>query len=240
MRRVLTVALSWVVAGYAVAVAQPPPLRDASPAAPPSASTIDDELLKDLLPSAEKGTKRPTTPSPADAQAAKPQSAKPQSVVARPGEDGEDLGDSPADQLRAILAPLEQAVQRLEKGDSSTVTRQQQQAVIDRFDQLLARRPRPQSAAAGAEGATGERPGGKPPTAKPDQGKEQGGGERPAGEPGELEAETKPVDAANEFWGQLPDQVREQLRNALPERFLPGYESLIEAYYRRIAERRRP
>jgi hypothetical protein len=39
-----------------------------------------------------------------------------------------------------------------------------------------------------------------------------------------------------EAWGQLPPQLRERLRNSLPERFLPGFESLLEAYYRRLAE----
>jgi hypothetical protein len=39
-----------------------------------------------------------------------------------------------------------------------------------------------------------------------------------------------------EAWGQLPPQLRERLRNSLPERFLPGFESMLEAYYRRLAE----
>jgi hypothetical protein len=39
-----------------------------------------------------------------------------------------------------------------------------------------------------------------------------------------------------EAWGQLPPQLRERLRNALPERFLPGFEPMLEAYYRRLAE----
>lgn len=39
-----------------------------------------------------------------------------------------------------------------------------------------------------------------------------------------------------EAWGQLPPQLRERLRNSLPERFLPGFETMLENYYRRLAE----
>jgi hypothetical protein len=34
----------------------------------------------------------------------------------------------------------------------------------------------------------------------------------------------------------LPERIRQQLQNAAVERFLPKYEDLIEAYYRRLAE----
>ncbi|MFO0904702.1 MAG: hypothetical protein U0939_16975 [Pirellulales bacterium] len=221
----------WIVcmiaAGADVVRAQTP---DSAPPAK-SASTLDEELLKDLLPAPERSSKRSTAPPPE-------QPAKPGTPP--PDEAGEDLGDSPAARLRALVAPLEQVVQRLEKGDSSAATRQQQQAVIAQFDQLLSRRPRPKPAAAGAEGAAGDQRGAKPPSEKPDDGKEQGGGERHAGEPAEKPGEPKALETASELWGQLPAQVREQLQGALPEKFLPGYETLIEAYYRRIAERRRP
>lgn len=39
-----------------------------------------------------------------------------------------------------------------------------------------------------------------------------------------------------EAWGQLPPQLRERLRNSLPERFLPGFETMLETYYRRLSE----
>lgn len=38
-------------------------------------------------------------------------------------------------------------------------------------------------------------------------------------------------------WGHLPTQVREQLQASMTERFLPQYESLIEAFYRSLAEK---
>ncbi|MCH2124671.1 MAG: hypothetical protein MK165_07760 [Pirellulaceae bacterium] len=40
-------------------------------------------------------------------------------------------------------------------------------------------------------------------------------------------------------WGHLPEQVREQLRSASDEQFLDKYELFIDAYYKRLAKRRR-
>jgi hypothetical protein len=41
--------------------------------------------------------------------------------------------------------------------------------------------------------------------------------------------------AAGRLWGHLPDQTQQALQSAANERFLPGYERLIEAYYKRLA-----
>ncbi len=49
-----------------------------------------------------------------------------------------------------------------------------------------------------------------------------------------------PMSLPSQAWGELPPQLREQLRSLAPEKFLPGYEALIEAYYRRLAEKRSP
>ena len=38
------------------------------------------------------------------------------------------------------------------------------------------------------------------------------------------------------IWGHLPDRLRDQMRNIEVEKFLPKYEQLIRAYYRRLAE----
>ena len=37
------------------------------------------------------------------------------------------------------------------------------------------------------------------------------------------------------IWGHLPDRLRDQMRNSEVEKFLPKYEQLIRAYYRRLA-----
>jgi hypothetical protein len=38
------------------------------------------------------------------------------------------------------------------------------------------------------------------------------------------------------IWGHLPDKVREQIDTLAIEEFLPSFEAMIEAYYRRLAE----
>jgi hypothetical protein len=40
------------------------------------------------------------------------------------------------------------------------------------------------------------------------------------------------------IWGHLPEKTRDEMRNALSDQFLPKYESLIEEYYKRLAEER--
>ena len=43
-------------------------------------------------------------------------------------------------------------------------------------------------------------------------------------------------DVVKQIWGHLPPRVRELMRSASVEKFLPKYEQQIEAYYRRLAE----
>lgn len=43
-------------------------------------------------------------------------------------------------------------------------------------------------------------------------------------------------DLATSVWGHLPDRVREQLQQSYRERYLPGYEDLVEQYYEALAE----
>ncbi len=223
-----------------VAVAQTPaPKSTSSNLTPPKpSSSLDEELLNDLLPSPSKPAK-PATPEKKAPDSVPPEN-KSSNKSPPTDEEGEDIGDSLASRVRALLTPLRDAADRLEKGDSSVATRQRQQIVVSQMDELLSRRPKPKPATSGSEGATNDRPGSKQIADKMNEGKDQGGKESTGDSEGSRPAEVTPVDATRELWGQLPAHLREQLQGALPERFLPGYETLIEAYYRRIAERRQP
>jgi hypothetical protein len=64
----------------------------------------------------------------------------------------------------------------------------------------------------------------------------KGGSGNHSGKPASEPVDGRAAVMDTEAWGQLPPQLRERLRNALPERFLPGFEPLLEAYYRRLAE----
>jgi hypothetical protein len=44
---------------------------------------------------------------------------------------------------------------------------------------------------------------------------------------------------ATAAWGHLPPKVREQMRSAISEEFLPEYDELIRRYYEALATRRR-
>jgi hypothetical protein len=39
-----------------------------------------------------------------------------------------------------------------------------------------------------------------------------------------------------QFWGELPDAARQQMLQSAVEEFPPKYQTLIEDYYRRLAE----
>ena len=84
------------------------------------------------------------------------------------------------------------------------------------------------SAAAGAPRA-------KP---QPDQGPRPGqpGAAAPPDDP-----DSAPIPGSSEaiqrVWGHLEERLRQQMRTAGVESFLPEYEAMIEAYYKRLDER---
>jgi hypothetical protein len=136
---------------------------------------------------------------------------------------------------------MESVRRQLEQGDSSSATQDLQGEIVAEFDALLARleqagaksQPPPSSSAA----ATAQKPNTAPQTpASKDVSDSSDARSKGAGQTMGVDS----PDLGREIWGQLPPQLREQLRNTVPERFLPGYEALIESYYRRLAEQRRP
>ena len=58
-----------------------------------------------------------------------------------------------------------------------------------------------------------------------------------AAEEGEA-ARQQRLGLATAAWGHLPPKVREQMRSAINEEFLPEYDELIRRYYEALATRR--
>ena len=49
------------------------------------------------------------------------------------------------------------------------------------------------------------------------------------------------ADFAKDFWGQLPDTMRQEVDHYFREQFMPRYRDLLQQYYLRLAEtERRP
>lgn len=230
------IGVAAVVGGAATAM-QPPAASGVTP--------LDDDLLRDLLPS--KKPAGPAEKSPGATKRPTPEAATP-TPTPRPvvesgefAEEGEDIGARPAARLKKIRTRMESVRRQLEQGDSSQATQDLQAGIVAEFDALLARLEQAGSKSpppSGSAAATAQKPTAtpQPPASKDATDSSQAARSQEAGAKTGIDAQ----ELEREIWGQLPPQLREQLRNTVPERFLPGYEALIEAYYRRLSEQRRP
>lgn len=201
--------------------AVPPAFAQAPPKAKP-ASSLDQELLEDLLP-LKPVTKPPVPPKP---------------TLPPAGVEGEDIGQPAENPLTRIGQSLQVISRRLNQGDASEATTKLQAGAVADLEALLTqlKKQKPgggkspsggnksSSGQAGTEaGAASLRPG-----ADSTQRLEKGRTEQV-----EI-ADVK--DALRRAWGHLPEKEREQMLTALGETFLPKYEKLIESFYRKLAE----
>jgi len=143
---------------------------------------------------------------------------------------GEDLG-SPGedDPITKILNQMESSRQRLQQGDSSLSTVKLQRKIADDLAELIAsmRRQQPRSSTSQSQSSPGANPReniGNPTDRQPRD--------------GDATVEVAPPEApvGRAIWGHLPKKVREQIKDSAIDEFLPSFEEMIEAYYRRLAE----
>jgi hypothetical protein len=202
-----------VSAGLLVAVPclAEPPGREEKPA-----TDLDD--LFDGLPRAEEKTK---PAEPAD-----------------PLVEGEDieLGGS-KDPFARIAAKMQRSQDALQAKRSDEPTQQLQDEILLDLDTLLKQMEKkcsggqcnnPGSASSGGKPKAGSQKTAAKPndsTARLDKPKETS-----------VDARGNAESALREVWGHLPPKVREAMQNATAEEFLPKYDRLIEAFYRRLAE----
>ncbi len=154
-----------------------------------------------------------------------------------------------ADQPAAIEHPLleisnqMQTVQTLLAGrDTSATTQQMQSDIIARLAQLIDQAQqisqssddRQQSSGAGGGANQGGEAAASDPNATTQESTQR------LGQSDDAQAADPDVQRLMaQFWGQLPDRVREQMQSAADVQFLPEYRELIEEYYKRLAETRR-
>jgi hypothetical protein len=157
-----------------------------------------------------------------------------------PSPAGEDLGDASSEEPIGdrIVAGMRTAHAQLRQRNASSVTQDQQRAVVADLDRLISRLASEENA--NTAGQSAKEPSGAAP------------GESPSGDPGRAPgdalaadpASPKPSDAAEaiadqllaEVWGQLPAHLQQQIQSPTREDFLPQFETLIIEYYRRLAE----
>jgi hypothetical protein len=199
------------------------------------APSLDKQLLDDLDKELFEGLPplAPTGPKPGDAP---PASDRP-NVNPPAGIDdaGTTLEFSPALPLARIGQQMRDVQNRIAGRDTSAQTQEAQRAIAAELAALIEEAR--QQCAACKQGGSGSGQGslagtsGQPVPAPPRDSTDRI-------EQGTKEAvETAEVhDLLRRFWGHLPDKLRDEMQSSLSEQFLPKYETLIEDYYRRLAE----
>jgi len=152
---------------------------------------------------------------------------------------GEDVGqESERNSWLRIGASMENVQGRLAVGDLGRETQQLQKMISQDLADLM-KQLRQQS------GSSSFRPGaGAAASAGIQDSDDPSSSPKPATDSSERvgQGNAEPVEAGEaaatmeELWGYLPARVQAQLRGAAADQFLPKYERLLEAFYRRLAE----
>ncbi|MGE0375716.1 MAG: hypothetical protein AB7I48_20130 [Planctomycetaceae bacterium] len=174
--------------------------------------------------------------------------------------EGRTTPDSPIILVNRLLENTESSRRRLTAGQLDEETAAIQQQILDDIDALLAQSTAsPPGSPPPPSGDSQSPPNGSEPSS-PSQGTDAAPGDSPA-EPNGAPADdpnaasresTERTAAAKETaaererrlglataaWGHLPPKVREQMRSAFSETYLPKYDELVRRYYEALAARR--
>lgn len=221
-----------------------------------------NELLSDLPMTVPDNVVR----EPKPAQNLGEKNVKPGQVrVPVRGADAEPTADQRAAQISTLL---QKATAQLSASELSLELKQVQQQILHQMDEWLSAEQGGTAAASGksaeegntssdaGEGTnstsngkrTGDNTAGEQPASQA-SGNDPSGGALPNGKGANGKGDSgtgaatdaKSVrELADSFWGKLPPQERQRLKDSIPERFLPQYQRQIEAYYRAIAQPQMP
>ncbi|WP_425616104.1 hypothetical protein NA78x_006043 [Anatilimnocola sp. NA78] len=201
--------------------------------------SLDEQLLDDLKPVPAK------VKSPAKTKAdQKPDGEKPadklDDALRRELEQGEDIGQEKNDEhpLVKLGREMREVQQRIGAKDTAKGTQQMQRTISAQLAGLI------EQAQKQPQGKKAE--GNKPGNSSAQAGNESGSASSQPGQQStqrlelgeETQAQMNEVkDALRRIWGHLPEKERDEMIGSLGEQFLPKYERLIEAFYKRLAER---
>lgn len=255
----LAVFAAWPAAGDDSAAKRPsPPALDAQLLDDLDSALLEglEEDLGDFAPPAASSQQQPPQPAaPPSPDPARVEEKRPADSVVE-GEDigGPDVAGDDVSPLTQIEQKMRQVEQRLAQRDPSSATQTLQRQIAEELALLLEQlrqqqqqqnqsnqNSRQQQQSASSSNSQNQQPSAESnPSNQP--------AERPAADSEERlgkveEDRIRPEDLRELFqraWGHLPPQVREQMQSAAEEQFLPKYETLIEDYYKRLAEEGRP
>jgi hypothetical protein len=201
--------------------------------------SLDQQLLDDLkpAPAKTKAGDKPADPKP-DKSATKDKLDE----ALKRDLGGEDIGQEKKEEhpLQKLGREMLEVKQRIAAKDTAAGTQQKQKEIAEEIAKLIEQaQKKPQgnqsqngnqnkqgsgSTQSGAEGSAQSKPG-QESTQRLEQSEQ-------------TQAQMNEVkEALRRIWGHLPEKEREEMIGALGEQFLPKYERLIEAFYKRLAER---
>ena len=159
--------------------------------------------------------------------------------------EGEDLGEKSPDPFLTVSRRMRTVEERISRKDTAEATQRLQQQIVSDLA-LLIEQAKQQCSGGPCNNPGAAKPGGKPGGSKKGGTGDNAGTKRSAKESTERIGKSVAAGAEleamktmlKEVWGQLPPKLREQMQSGMAEQFLPQYEALIEAYYRRLAEDR--
>ena len=162
--------------------------------------------------------------------------------------------------VNRLLDNTQQAEMRLEESDFKEQTQLLQQQILDDIDKLMdMTSPPPGSPPPSSGQSEPQTQAGQPESSQSQQSEDDGTGGQQTGDdssspdPNEASRESEERNAqadgsvsemerrlglATAVWGHLPPKVREQMRSAFSETYLPEYDDLVRRYYEALATRR--
>lgn len=162
-----------------------------------------------------------------------------------PGREELDRKLAPAEaaaEFERTVEMMKQAASRLgESRDAGVGTQRLQDGIVKRLDQLISAAERNQQQSPSKSKSKQQQQ--KPQSQQQRQQSQNNKGDNraqvdpPARQDGSL---SPPKPAASAAWGNLPEHVRESLMQGLGDRFSSLYQSMTEAYYKRLAEEPKP
>ena len=133
--------------------------------------------------------------------------------------------------LGKVIKEMRDVEERLGQPDTGEETRKKQTEIVKNLDQLIEQMKNAPSQSQGLKMIReGKKPGDQPGPQKGDQTGAMAQGAQ-ASKPTDPKKPPIPQDLIKSIWGQLPDQVRDQMGNVMNERPLPTRLELIRQYY---------
>jgi hypothetical protein len=202
--------------------------------------SLDQQLLDDLKPAPAKTR---TAEKPADPKTDKSATKDKLDEALKRDLGGEDIGQEKKEEhpLQKLGREMLEVKQRIAAKDTAAGTQQKQKEIAEEIAKLIEqaqKKPQGNKSQNGNQNKQG--------SGSTQSGADSGSAQSKPGQESTQRLEqseqtqtqmNEMKEALRRIWGHLPEKEREEMIGSLGEQFLPKYERLIEAFYKRLAER---